>query len=943
MKIIIKYTTAQLIGKTIACLLAFLNINGPVRAISSSDVITSTNAGVTTSGNTTTVDVLGNRSVIDWSDFNTSGFERLEFQRSGGANFAVLNRLLSGSQTKFNGTLNGNQGDNIVIHQNGIVFGPTAEVTARRFTASTLPLDISDTEFLGGGNNYAFKTGSAKGKIELAAGAEITAEQVELLAHQISNSGTIVGTNGLVVLAAGDEIYLASESEDIVVKVAAPNISSFTYSITNQASGRIQNHSGKVVLAAGDTFAQALTDIHTQTYAVGDYNIEQRGAINAAEVEAGAAQQIALRSSGSTEADTINLAAQKIDIRQNLNPAGNLTADSDYYISANVNLNSGGDMSLVAHQTTVFLEGQVVSQGKMDIEACTNLTLMQGAESRDTMNLTAGNQITSFSDLSSQTNMTLAADTSLTAADIIAADDLTINSNVSLFGLCDQTIESSNGRVTAEGYIHKTEPGQLFITGNDPELSVDLKYAGPEWGVSNLGNIYVSGQGDIQLSGGLTGMGNGLWQSSSEGELACEMGGVSVISQNGRIFTEASNVLDVTLQGFSDDVSHDFWYYSWKTGVDLPFKDSQGQALGKAAIVLQSKKDLILGADAAIDAFGVYLPSSENWGSVIGPDDRPGVNFLAENFVIGGFDRQQGASIDAAVYAGSVGGNVIIKTDNISVQEFGTDGGYSSVVVDAYDTVSMPFLGLLSEDSNFGGFRLEVASRLCEWLPDAVNGNKLPFASDPAFVEAILGNDYVLRGAGQNNSTIGRGERAWVLEEPPAEPIVPPLPFLEIPEMKGCPVEMQAAAVELGIPAETLQMSLRSALAMNPNIQPCQACASLITAATILNDADGARLAAMNRIFNTLAPADAPFTPEVSASVVTAFVQLGDQDKQYALAAEYVDAFVRYVAILDTELKAPVGDPVAFALEKHGSALSGEHVNPNITAYIISQLMPEGI
>ena len=152
---------------------------------------------------------------------------------------------------------------------------------------------------------------------------------------------------------------------------------------------------------------------------------------------------------------------------------------------------------------------------------------------------------------------------------------------------------------------------------------------------------------------------------------------------------------------------------------------------------------------------------------------------------------------------------------------------------------------------------------------------------------------------------------------------------------------MQAVANELSISSESLQLSIRNAMATNPNIQPCEACQSLMTAATVLSDVDGARLAAMNQIFNTLAPVDAPFTPEVSASVVTAFAQLGTEDSQYALATEYVDAFVQYVAVLN-ELKTPLGDAVAFTLEKHGSALSGEDINPNITAYIMSQLVPGG-
>ena len=45
---------------------------------------------------------------------------------------------------------------------------------------------------------------------------------------------------------------------------------------------------------------------------------------------------------------------------------------------------------------------------------------------------------------------------------------------------------------------------------------------------------------------------------------------------------------------------------------------------------------------------------------------------------------------------------------------------------------------------------------------------------------------------------------------------------------------------ELGINSDQLQMSIGSALAMNPNLQPCDACARLIKAANVLQDVDGA-------------------------------------------------------------------------------------------------------
>lgn len=170
---------------------------------------------------------------------------------------------------------------------------------------------------------------------------------------------------------------------------------------------------------------------------------------------------------------------------------------------------------------------------------------------------------------------------------------------------------------------------------------------------------------------------------------------------------------------------------------------------------------------------------------------------------------------------------------------------------------------------------------------------------------------------------------------------VAPLADLRLPELKGCPALMDAAATELAINSDELQMLISNSLASNPNLQPCDACESLLNASSVLKDADGQKMAALSQIFSTLAPANAPFTPEMSASIATAFADMAENDAQYAMAGDYVDAFVSYVAVLERDLKMPVGDPVALVLEKYGKGITGSD-NPNLAAYIAAQLTAGG-
>jgi filamentous hemagglutinin family protein len=207
------------------------------------------------------------------------------------------------------------------------------------------------------------------------------------------------------------------------------------------------------------------------------------------------------------------------------------------------------------------------------------------------------------------------------------------------------------------------------------------------------------------------------------------------------------------------------------------------------------------------------------------------------------------------------------------------------------------------------------------------------YTGTDSFMFAVRDPEWVIGEGGWGTVTI------TISFTPPTLVPVAPLPELQYPEVQGCPVLMQAVALELGVPEETIQVAIGNALAVNPNIQSCEACASLMDSVAILRDIDGTRMAAMVQVFNALAPPDAPFTPEMAASIATAFADDIDNPEmpQYATVAEYIDAFVQYIAVLDTEFGSPVDDSVAFVMEKYGAAIAGSD-NPNIGAFVTTRL-----
>ena len=170
-----------------------------------------------------------------------------------------------------------------------------------------------------------------------------------------------------------------------------------------------------------------------------------------------------------------------------------------------------------------------------------------------------------------------------------------------------------------------------------------------------------------------------------------------------------------------------------------------------------------------------------------------------------------------------------------------------------------------------------------------------------------------------------------------------PLPDELYPQIQGCPVLIEAAAQELGTNLEMIQISMGDSIANNPNIQPCQACQTIVHNATTLQGMDYEALVnALIIFFNELAPPDEPLSEEALAKIgsrLTEKPSYFEKNPEYALAMEYIDAFVGYINVLENEMGAPVGNTTEFALEKYGSPISEAGAeNPNVAAYIAMQI-----
>jgi filamentous hemagglutinin family protein len=215
-----------------------------------------------------------NGTVIDWKGFSIGQGEVTRFIQSNAAS-QVLNRVTGGDPSVILGALQSN-GRVFLINQNGIAFGPGAQIDVGGFVASSLAL--SNADFLAGRLNFTQRAGAGnivnQGLIRTAAGG-----LVALIAPNIENHGVIQASNGDVILAAGKSanlVDLQRPSIEVEVNAAANqalnvgqlvgrNIGIYAGAIRHSgvasATTAALDEMGRVVFkAAGDTLVSGRVD-----------------------------------------------------------------------------------------------------------------------------------------------------------------------------------------------------------------------------------------------------------------------------------------------------------------------------------------------------------------------------------------------------------------------------------------------------------------------------------------------------------------------------------------------------------------------------------------------------------------------------------------------------------------------------------------------------------
>ncbi|MEA3224957.1 MAG: hypothetical protein U9Q07_03335, partial [Planctomycetota bacterium] len=158
-------------------------------------------------------------------------------------------------------------------------------------------------------------------------------------------------------------------------------------------------------------------------------------------------------------------------------------------------------------------------------------------------------------------------------------------------------------------------------------------------------------------------------------------------------------------------------------------------------------------------------------------------------------------------------------------------------------------------------------------------------------------------------------------------------------QTSGCSALMKWAAAELGVDEKKMEIWMANSVASGKGIQPCDTCARLKGAATVLRDNRGLRVAALAQVINEFTSGAIPLSEEQDASIIAAITNNSDAGSHYAMAGEYLDSIAAYVGTLNSEMNFSIDDSVMLAADRYVAPLADkQNDNAGFTDFLAARL-----
>lgn len=257
--------------KTVRLLLA-AGAAVPVAAVQAQPSVSGVVAGeasVTTSGSHTTI-TAGDNAIIEYHSFGIGVNETVQFVQPT-SNSRVLNRVVGGDPSRFEGTLIAN-GRVYFVNPAGIYFSEGALVDVGAIYAAAG--SISNDDFLSNIDQFT----ALAGRVENL--GTIEANAVHLLGRSVANYGNIVAPEGTVTMISGTDALIGERDGVVFARVSGEGLTEGGV----EQQGNIDASGGRAIFGVGDTYSIALgsssttraASIATQTGADGSVVVEGR-------------------------------------------------------------------------------------------------------------------------------------------------------------------------------------------------------------------------------------------------------------------------------------------------------------------------------------------------------------------------------------------------------------------------------------------------------------------------------------------------------------------------------------------------------------------------------------------------------------------------------------------------------------------------------------------
>ncbi|MEQ9454200.1 MAG: filamentous hemagglutinin N-terminal domain-containing protein [Phycisphaeraceae bacterium] len=317
--------------RRLLAVLPFAAVSG-MGATASGQITGSNDPGLTDTGGasrviTTTLD----NAIINHQTLGVNLNESLHFAQPTNTS-RVLNRVQAIQPTHINGTLTSN-GFVYIANPAGVYVGPNGLVNVGGIYAAAG--NITDSNFLNNVNHFSNLTGEV-----INHGTIHTSGTAALIGQRVANHGSILSTNGLLIMAAGDEVILQPRNGHIMVKFPAGTSNDDGQTSLVNDGVLDAGDEGAVILGSSDMYGLAL---------------HQAGSIKAKTVKIAAEEGRAQVSGTISATDKAQVTAKEL-----------VVADAD--ISASNEINIGGEYKgggeLATAQTTFVSDTSSLTVGE---------------------------------------------------------------------------------------------------------------------------------------------------------------------------------------------------------------------------------------------------------------------------------------------------------------------------------------------------------------------------------------------------------------------------------------------------------------------------------------------------------------------------------------------------------------------------------------------------